>query len=175
MADQRLQHGIPATVISFLPICVLTALGVLDTADIRAIPWDVLLLIAGGLALGVAVIDTGLATWLVDRLTFTQWGVVGLAVTLTYATAFLSNLMSNTAAANILVPIAMAASVGFEARTVVPIALGASAAMCLPISTPPNAIAYGTGELETRDLLRGGLFLGLLAPIVVTAWCWIIL
>ncbi len=161
--------------ISFLPICVLTTLGVLDASDIRAIPWDILLLIAGGLALGVAVTDTGLAIWLVDQLTITQWGVVGLAVTLTYATAFLSNVMSNTAAANILVPIAMVASVGFEAQTVVPIALGASAAMCLPISTPPNAIAYGTGELETRDLLQGGLFLGLLAPLIATGWCWLVL
>jgi sodium-dependent dicarboxylate transporter 2/3/5 len=47
--------------------------------------------------------------------------------------------------------------------------------MCLPISTPPNAIAYGTGELETRDLLQGGLILGLLAPIIANGWCWLVL
>jgi sodium-dependent dicarboxylate transporter 2/3/5 len=73
------------------------------------------------------------------------------------------------------VPIAIVASAGFESQTVVPIALGASAAMCLPISTPPNAIVYGTGELETRDLIHGGVLVGLLAPIVVTGWCRLVL
>jgi sodium-dependent dicarboxylate transporter 2/3/5 len=168
-------HGVPATVISFVPICLLTAIGVLDAADIRAIQWDVLLLIAGGLALGVAVTDTGLANWLMEQLPLNQLGMVGLTLMLAYTTALLSNVMSNTAAANILVPIAIAASVGHEQQTIVPLALGASAAMCLPISTPPNAIAYGTGLLKTRDLLQVGAFVGLLAPIVVTAWCLLVL
>jgi sodium-dependent dicarboxylate transporter 2/3/5 len=168
-------HGVPATVISFVPICVLTAIGVLDASDIRAIQWDVLLLIAGGLALGVAVTDTGLASWLMEQLPLHRLGVAGLALMLTFTIAILSNLMSNTAATNILVPIAIAASAGYEQQTVVSLALGASAAMCLPISTPPNAIAYGTGRLEARDLFQVGIFIGLLAPIVVTAWCLLVL
>ncbi|MEQ9409468.1 MAG: DASS family sodium-coupled anion symporter [Fuerstiella sp.] len=168
-------HGVPATVISFVPICVLTAVGVLDASDIRSIQWDVLLLIAGGLALGVAVTDTGLANWLMQQLPLNQLGVAGLALMLTFTTAILSNLMSNTAATNILVPIAIAASVGYEQQAVVSLALGASAAMCLPISTPPNAIAYGTGRLKARDLLQVGVFIGLLAPIALTAWCLLVL
>lgn len=167
--------GLPATVISFVPICALTAIGVLNSADIRTIPWDVLLLIAGGLALGVAVTDTGLAAWLVDQVPQEGLTAFALAMALSYLTAILSNVMSNTAATNILVPIAMVASVGFEMPTVVPIALGASAGMCLPISTPPNAIAYGTGELEVRDMLLGGILLGAIAPGVATAWCWLVL
>ncbi|MGV3485435.1 MAG: SLC13 family permease [Planctomycetaceae bacterium] len=165
-------HGIPATVVSFIPICSLTMLGVLDAEDIRRIPWDVLLLIAGGLALGVAVTDTGLANWMIEQLPVDRLSAFSLALVLCYATAALSNLMSNTAATNILVPIAIAASTGFEPQTVVPLAISASAAMCLPISTPPNAIAYGTGEIETKDLLQGGLIMGALAPLIATAWCW---
>jgi solute carrier family 13 (sodium-dependent dicarboxylate transporter), member 2/3/5 len=92
-----------------------------------------------------------------------------------FMTANISNLMSNTAATNILVPIANAASVGYEQQTVVSFALGASAAMCLPISTPPNTIAYGTGCLKARDLLQVGIFIGLFARIVVTARCLLVL
>ncbi len=167
-------HGIPSTVIAFVPICTLTAIGVLKSADICAIRWDVLLLIAGGLSLGVAVTDTGLANWLVDQLPLNQLTAIGLALAFTFTTAVLSNLMSNTAATNMLTPIAIAASTGFEVQTLVPIALGASAAMCLPISTPPNAIAYGSGEIDTHDLLQGGLLIGLIAPLAVTAWCWFV-
>lgn len=168
-------HGIPATVVSFLPITVFTTIGLLDASDIRAIPWDVLLLIAGGLSLGVAVTETGLAAWLVQQLPMSRFGMLGLAVALTYFVVLLSNLMSNTAAANILIPIALTASAGFESLVVISIGLGASAAMSLPISTPPNAIVYGTGELETRDLLYGGGAIGLLAPILICGWCWLVL
>jgi len=167
-------HGIPATVVSFIPICTLTAMGILDALDIRAIPWDVLLLIAGGLSLGVAVTDTGLATWLVGHLPTKTWNAFLLALVFSYVTSLMSNLMSNTAAANILVPIALVASVGVEAQVVVAIALGASAAMCLPISTPPNAIVYGTRRLGTTDLLQAGLLIGILAPPLVSGWCWIV-
>lgn len=168
-------HHLPATVIAFVPTCALTTLGVLDANDIRTIRWDVLLLIAGGLSLGVAVSHTGLAEWMLAHLALENVSAFGLALVFTTATVVLSNVMSNTAAANILVPVAIAASAGFEAVTVVPLALGASAAMCLPISTPPNAIVYGTGELETKEMLLGGLLIALLAPLIATGWCWLVL
>ncbi|RLA46173.1 MAG: hypothetical protein DRR42_18660 [Gammaproteobacteria bacterium] len=94
---------------------------------------------------------------------------------LCYATVILSNLMSNTAAANILVPIAVVLASGFEDLAVVPLALCASCAMCLPISTPPNAIAYGTGQLQSSDFLIGGLLVGLVAPVVIVGWSVLIL
>ena len=81
--------------------------------------------------------------------------------------------MSNTAAANILVPVAVVLAAGFEAPAVVSLALCASCAMCLPISTPPNAIAFGTGKLEARDFMVGGLLIGLLAPLVTLSWMWL--
>jgi solute carrier family 13 (sodium-dependent dicarboxylate transporter), member 2/3/5 len=81
-----------------------------------------------------------------------------------------SNLMSNTAAANLIIPIAMAAAPNQELLVVMGIALGASAAMCLPISTPPNAIVYGTGFLRTRDLIECGLFIALIAPPILLLW-----
>ena len=79
--------------------------------------------------------------------------------------------MSNTAAANIIVPIGLAAAVGFEPQVVIPIALGASAAMCMPISTPPNALAYASGQIEIKDFIYGGLIIGILAPLISVLWC----
>ncbi len=168
-------HGIPATVVSFIPICVFCVAGVLDGDDICTIRWDVLLLIAGGLSLGLAVTQTGLANWLVGLLPLDRVASLLVVLLLAYVTTALSNVMSNTAAANILVPIGIVVGAGAEAATVVPLALGASAAMCLPISTPPNAIAYGTGQISSADLIQGGLWIGILAPLLATLWCALVL
>ncbi|MEM6328855.1 MAG: DASS family sodium-coupled anion symporter [Planctomycetota bacterium] len=163
--------GLPTTVVSFVPICVLTATGILTADDMRRLPWDILLLIAGGLSLGVAVDRTGLADWVVGRLPTGGVSPWLLVLGFGYLTMALSNLISNTATANIVLPLATAALASTDARLAAPIALCASLAMCLPISTPPNAIVYSTRVLGSRDLLAGGLLLGLLGPVVVMAWC----
>jgi sodium-dependent dicarboxylate transporter 2/3/5 len=82
----------------------------------------------------------------------------------------LSNFMSNTAAANILIPIGVTMAVGNEGWVALPIALAASCAMCLPIATPPNALAFATGLIQTRDFIRIGLVLGVLGPAVSLLW-----
>jgi sodium-dependent dicarboxylate transporter 2/3/5 len=163
-------HGIPTTVVSFIPICVLTATRTLDAEDVKGISWDVLLLIAGGLSLGVAVSDTGLAEWIVAQLPTRGLGPIAIAIGMAYLATVLSNLMSNTAAANVILPLAIALLGAGQTHLVIPIALAASAAMCLPISTPPNAIVYGTGQLKMIDLLAAGLVIGLIAPLVVIGW-----
>jgi len=162
--------ALPTAVVSFLPITVLTATGILRDRDVRQLPWDILLLLAGGLALGNGVRDTGLADWLVAGLPLERAGELGVVFLLCYATLFLSNLMSNTAAANVLVPIAVVMAFGFESFAVVSLVLCASCAMCLPISTPPNAIAFASGRLATADFLRGGLLIGLIAPPIIVGW-----
>ncbi|MBE7463939.1 MAG: DASS family sodium-coupled anion symporter [Planctomycetes bacterium] len=163
-------HGLPTAVIAFLPLSVLTMTGVLRAEDIRALPWEVLLMLAGGLALGVGVAETGLAPWIVGHLPQDSLGPVALTFVLCYLTATLSNVMSNTAAANILVPIGAALAPDNPGPYVVPIALAASCALCLPISTPPNALAYASGRLNARDFLAGGLLVGALAPAVCVLW-----
>lgn len=168
-------HGIPVPVVSFLPITLFAAAGVLEDKDVRGFQWDVLLLVAGGLSLGVAVSETGLARWLVGFVPVDTLGRVTLALLLTYLAAGLSNFMSNTAAANILVPLGAALGGEVDPSMVVPIALGASAAMCLPISTPPNALAYASGQLPAREFLRPGLLVGLLAPPLAVLWAMAVL
>lgn len=173
-------HHMPTAVVSFLPIVLLSMIGVIGREEMRALPWDILLLLAGGLSLGVGIASTGLAEWLAEKLLQTADEPWVLALVLAYAASVLSNLMSNTAAANLLLPIAVAA--GLEAagptgaaQFAIPVALGASSAMCLPISTPPNALAFATGELTVRDLAPGGVVIGLLAPPLSVAWCFWVL
>jgi sodium-dependent dicarboxylate transporter 2/3/5 len=168
-------HGVPTPVVSFLPITAFAATGILRAQDIRELQWDVLLLLFGGLALGLSVTETGLASWLVEQVPVSALGRVSLALGAAYATALLSNFMSNTAAANILIPIGVALGHGFEAPMAVSIALSASSAMCLPISTPPNAIAFAGGELGNRDFLGIGLVLAVIAPALAVAWCTLVL
>ena len=163
-------HGIPTPVVSFFPIIVLTVSGILGADDIRRLHWDILLLLTGGLALGVAVEETGLAIWLLDHAPIDGLSPVFVALALAYCCSVLSNFMSNTAAANIMIPIAAALSSSDAVLYVAPVALAASSAMCLPVSTPPNAIAYSSGELNSRDFLRIGVLVGVLSPLAVTIW-----
>ena len=170
--------GIPTTVVSFLPICALTATGILTGDDIRRLPWDILLLITGGLSLGVAIAETGLADWVVGQLPTDNLPVIAIVLGFGYLTLVLSNLMSNTATANIVLPLAvaiLASGDSGDARLIVPIALSASLAMCLPISTPPNAIIYGSGRLGSLDLLAAGLVVGVIGPLIATFWSWMAL
>lgn len=163
----------PAAVVAFVPITVLSVTGVIGVAEIRQLRWDVLILMAGGLSLGVAVSETGLATWLVDALPLQGLGLFGAALAFALMTAMLSNFMSNTAAANILVPLGAAAAIGVSAAPgILPVivALSASTAMCLPIATPPNAIAYATGEINARAFLAPGLVLAVVTPLVTIPW-----
>ncbi len=163
-------HGMPTAVVSFIPITIFAVAGILNATEIRRLQWDVLLLLAGGLSLGVAIQKTGLATWILGLLPMDTMGLMAMAFLLAYVTTLLSNFMSNTAATNILAPLGIALAVGFEPLILIPLAIGASSAMCLPISTPPNAIAFATGELKTTDFLRGGLLMGLLGPAVAVIW-----
>lgn len=168
------RHGLPTAVVSFLPTVLFTITGIIGTHEIRRLNYDVLFLIAGGLALGQVVVNTGLSIWIVELLPVGDLGVIGIALLVAYVTAVLSNFMSNTAAANILIPIGITLSVGSEAEIVLPIALAASCAMCLPIATPPNALAFATGRCETRDFIRLGAIIGVIAPLGSVLWVWMI-
>lgn len=149
--------GIPSPVVSFIPIVALAVSGVIEARDMRVLPWDVLLLLAGGLSLGVAVETTGLAAWLAAQVP-PGLGPAAVAVVFSVLGLILSNLMSNTAAAALLIPLAASLVPAASAPLViVAIAISCSAAMALPISTPPNAIAYGTERLGARDFLLPGI------------------
>jgi sodium-dependent dicarboxylate transporter 2/3/5 len=165
-------HGLHVSVISLLPIVGLTMTQVLGAKDVRALPWDTLMLVAGGLSLGAAVVDTGLAAVLAARLdVLTGTGSTALTLLLmSLVTVVLSNFMSNTATVSLMLPVAVALVPGREVEMCLVLGLSASCALLLPVSTPPNAVAYSTGLLEGRDLRLSGVVIGLLGPVLVTGW-----
>jgi sodium-dependent dicarboxylate transporter 2/3/5 len=165
-------HGIHVAAISLIPIVGLTMTQVLGAADVRGLPWDTLMLVAGGLSLGAAVVNTGLAERMALELAFLT--VVGsdllVFAVLALVTVILSNFMSNTATVSLIVPVAVALVPGRELEMCLILGLSASCALLLPVSTPPNAVAFSTGEIQTRDLRPGGILIGLLGPAVIIAW-----
>jgi len=163
-------HGIPTAAVAFVPIAVLTTSGVIGAGELRRLPWDVLFLLAGGLALGDVIVGTRLDHWLVGLLPLGGLPTPLVALALGYLTVLVSNLMSNTAATNLLIPIAFGLCAGREGPVALTIALAASGAMLLPIATPPNALAFGTGRLPVRAFLAPGALLALVAPPLALAW-----
>lgn len=160
-------HGIPASAVSFLPIMVLTMFSILTGEDVRKLPWDTLMLVAGGLSLGLAIEETGLAAYYVNLLSEFNLNFYMLVGVFSFLTILLSNFMSNTATATILIPIAIILVSSNKEILPLVIALSASAALFLPISTPPNAIAFSTGQLAQKDFRYGGMVAGLIGPIII--------
>lgn len=89
---------------------------------------------------------------------------------LAYATMLFSNIMSNTATSTVLIPLGMAILPNNQVEIAMIIGLSASTALFLPVSTPPNAIAYSTGFIEQKDFKYGGILIGLLGPALITLW-----
>jgi sodium-dependent dicarboxylate transporter 2/3/5 len=130
------------------------------------------MLVAGGLSLGAAVVDTGLAAVIAEKLeVLTRLDSAWLTLMLMgWITVILSNFMSNTATVSIMLPVAVALLPGRELEMCLVLGLSASCALLLPVSTPPNAVAFSTGLLQIRDLRLGGLAAGVLGPPLIVCW-----
>jgi sodium-dependent dicarboxylate transporter 2/3/5 len=167
-------HGLPASTVALLPAVVLGGTGIVSRKDVDGIEWNVLILISGGIALGAGMQLTGLDQKVVATLpaSNTSLGLVALLA----GAAGLGALMSNTAAANLILPVAVASAAAVAGPDNGPVLLVAFAvtfavgtSMLLPGSTPPNAIAYASGTFTSRDLLKVGLAVSILT-ILISAW-----
>ncbi|MGB5867295.1 MAG: DASS family sodium-coupled anion symporter [Arcobacteraceae bacterium] len=171
-------HHIPTTVVSLIPIIGFTLFGILDADDICQIRWDVIILIIGGLSLGLAVSKSGLDMWFATLISTDGLSMLLLMFVFSYIVVLISNFMSNTAATNIMLPIVIAIAITISQQAsvmvVVAVALSASFAMSLAVSTPPNAIIYSSKKVDSKDFLILGLVAGLLGPVVVVGWLFLI-
>lgn len=179
-------HHINSNVIALVPLAVLTGTGIFTKEDIKEINWSVLWLVAGGFALGTALQGTGLAKTLIEAIPFGEMSVVLVLVVAGLLCYFLSNFISNSATAALLIPILIVIAEGMAnpaaANNSVFLALGgtkamivfvavcASVAMCFPISTPPNAIAASTGLVDTKDMAKVGVLIGVVGFIFGFFW-----
>jgi sodium-dependent dicarboxylate transporter 2/3/5 len=163
-------HGIRVAAVCAVPLVILTLTRVLEGKDIQGLPWDTLLLVAGGLSLGVALEQTGLLNHYAQNLISMEINGIALMCIFALITMLVSNIMSNTAASTVMIPLGMAILVGFKSEIALIIALSASTALFLPVSSPSNAIVYSTGFLEQKDFRLGGILVGLLGPILAIVW-----
>ena len=156
-----------------IPFAVFSATGILKARDLEHINWAVLWMVAGGFALGTALNQTGLASTLIENIPFANWSALIVMIIGGLICYILSNFISNSAAANLVVPIlvvvgtAMKGNASFESlgglpAMIVGIAIAASVAMCLPVSTPPNALAHSTGMITTKQMATMGIILGVI-------------
>ena len=163
--------GVNSNIVAMIPFAVFSATGILKARDLEHINWAVLWMVAGGFALGTALNQTGLATTLIQNIPFASWNALVVMLVGGFICYFLSNFISNSAAANLVVPIlivvgkAMSGNPSFESLGGVPamivgIAIAASLAMCLPVSTPPNALAHSTGMITTKQMATVGIIIG---------------
>lgn len=157
-------HGLPTSVVALVPVVGFTTTGIIRRNDINALEWHILILIAGGIALGVGMKITGLDTIFVSLIPKESSLIFPILI---FSTLLFSTFMSNTAAANLLIPlgISFATGIGSDQLSMelgIGVALAASLAMSLPVSTPPNAIAYSRGVLSTTDFIKVGVIIGVI-------------
>ena len=148
-----------SNIVAMIPFAVFSATGILKARHLEHINWAVLWMVAGGFALGTALNQTGLATTLIKTIPFASWNALVVMLVGGLICYFLSNFISNSASANLVVPILMVvgkaiagnpesaesfSALGGVSAMIIGVAICASLAMCLPVSTPPNALAHST-------------------------------
>lgn len=151
----------------------------LDAEAFGKLPWSIILLFGGGFALAKGFALSGLSEYAGSLVTgFRDTGTAALVVTVTGGMIGLTELTSNTATTEMLLPVLASVSGGLQIEPLylmVPATLAASCAFMLPVATPPNAIVFGSGRLHVIDMVRAGIWMNLIAWFVVSLAAWLYL
>ena len=167
--------GINTNTVSMIPMGIFAITGVINAKDLQQIDWSVIWMVAGGFALGLGMNGSGLADVAIESIPFGSWSPIVILIVSGLICYFLSNFISNTATAALLMPILAVVCramgdkldvIGGTSTVLIGVAIAASTAMCLPISTPPNAIAYSTGLVKQNDMLKAGLTCGIISLVL---------
>ncbi|ALC04726.1 di-and tricarboxylate transporter [Corynebacterium deserti GIMN1.010] len=177
--------GIAAGLLMFLvPADFKTGERILDWKTANELPWDVLILFGGGLSLSAMFTNTGLSLWIGE----VAKGLEALPIfLLIFAIAalvlILTEFTSNTATAATFLPIMGGVAVGIGLTAggeqnvlllTIPVALSATCAFMLPVATPPNAIAFGSGKVKIGEMVKGGVWLNVIAVILITLFTYFV-
>lgn len=176
-----LWHGLNAYTVAIIPVAVFLATDIINKNDMKNLSWDVLWLVSGGIALGFGLEASGLASHLVASIPFDQLPILLVIVASAFLAMIMANFMSNTATANLLLPIIAALAValpgilqyGGSTTLILAVTLSASMGMALPVSTPPNALAHATGEIKTAQMAKMGILTGLIGVLLVFFVLWV--
>ena len=143
----------------------------LDWMSARKLPWGILILFGGGLAIAAGFGKSGLAQWIGNELNYIKGAEIFLILLLiTGLINFLTEITSNVATASILLPILASLAVAINVHPyalMVASCMAASCAFMLPVATPPNAIVFGSGYIKITDMARTGFFMNILSIIIL--------
>ncbi|MCP5463090.1 MAG: anion permease [bacterium] len=158
--------GLNAGIIALIPLICFYGTNILDKDDFRTLDWDVLMLMGGGMALSEAMKISGLAEWMVTTSGVAHFNDTYILLGFMILTFVLTNFMSNTTTAALMLPLALSVIkdpliAGYT------VALTASMSMLLPISTPPNAIAYNSGFFSVKTMLFAGTIIGMIGMAII--------
>jgi sodium-dependent dicarboxylate transporter 2/3/5 len=165
--------AIAAAIAMFLiPVSTRDRTFVLDWDSANRLPWGVLLLFGGGLAMAGVISSSGLAEWIAESM-----GVAGtlpvlvMMILVAGVIIFLTEVTSNTATAAAFLPLLGALAMSQDVSPLlltVPAAIAASCAFMMPVATPPNAIVFSSGHMKISDMIRAGFALNIMGIVVVT-------
>ena len=144
----------------------------INWGEAEKLPWGVIILFGGGLSIAAAFQSSGLASWLGLQLASIS-GLSGILIVLVVALSvnFLTEITSNVATASIMLPVlaSLASAIGIHPYLLmVPATMAASCAFMLPVATAPNAIVFGSNELQIGEMVRSGIWLNLLSTLLIT-------
>ena len=167
--------GINSYTVALIPFVVFALTGIIDKHDLEEINWSVIWMVAGGFALGYGLNQSGLAALAIESVPFGDFSPIVILLLSGVICYLLSNFISNSATAALLMPIlalvctAMGdklAPIGGTPTVLIGIAIAASSAMILPVSTPPNALAFSTDLVEQKDMARVGIIVGVTSMVL---------
>ncbi|MCW8345089.1 SLC13 family permease [Vibrio sp. ZSDZ65] len=175
-------HGMNSYTVALIPVAVFSLTGIINKEDLKRISWDVLWLVSGGIALGLALDKTGLARLVVHSIPFDAYSPYVVLFGAAFLCLIMANFMSHTATANLLMPIMAAlgasmvslAPLGGEITLILVVTFAASLGMSLPISTPPNALAHATGNVQSNQMAKVGIILGVVGVLLSFVLVWLL-
>jgi solute carrier family 13 (sodium-dependent dicarboxylate transporter), member 2/3/5 len=152
---------------------------ILDWKTAERIPWGILILFGGGLALAEGFQSTGLAEWIGQKFTLLEGISFFLLLMIIVASVnFLTEVTSNVATASMLLPILASVAIKLDLHPfglMVGATLAASCAFMLPVATPPNAVVFGSGYLQMKDMVKAGFWLNIISIILITGMVYFVL
>ncbi len=151
---------------------------ILGKEAIDRLPWNILILLGGGFALAMGMKGSGLSLWIGEQLSFLSTIPLPLML-LGIATVIiiLTEITSNTATTQVMLPVLAGVAIATEQDIIALLlttTLAASCAFMLPVATPPNAIVFGTQRIQTQDMIRAGIRLNLIMPILIVSIVWLL-
>jgi len=145
----------------------------MDVTVFKNLPWDIVILFGGGFALAKGFQVTGLADFIGNKLQvlagFSTVAMIGIICT---TLTFLTELTSNTATTQMVLPILASIAVAMKTNPLllmIPATLSASCAFMMPVATPPNAIVFGSGRVRIGEMVKAGLLINLVGVVIITA------